>query len=349
MRPSLCVFAAIAVSAFSLIGCSSSDDGGIDSNAAQVSEEQDGGAAKPGVDACADLPSGPFQPTAVFRPFSGSEDFAFDGQGNIVARRGNEVVRVDAQGQATSVAAFGGQVYGLRYHPNGNLIAALPASGALITIGPAGELAVFATGLGTPNGVYVDFDGTVWVTEFGANKVTRIGPDQTRESIVTGPEFARTANGVVVDAARNVLFYTESTRGKIRRVDLTQRPRSKWPLSGAALDGITLDACGNIYAVDQGSSRIFRVRLDASGVATAPPELLASFPANVANAQFGSGPGFDADKLYVTGNPGVVFSIPVGVRGAAVPAPPQPKAPGDDDAGSKESVDGGEKLADDGG
>jgi sugar lactone lactonase YvrE len=92
-------------------------------------------------------------------------------------------------------------------------------------------------------------------------------------------------------------------------------------IPGASLDGMVLDACGNVYAVDQGRSRLFRVRTDAVGAASAEPELLATFPKNVANAQFGSGPGFDPNTLYVAGNPGSVFTLSLGVGGAPVPAP----------------------------
>ena len=52
------------------------------------------------------------------------------------------------------------------------------------------------------------------------------------------------------------------------------------------------------------------------------PELLATFPENVANAQFGSGDGFDPETLYVAGVPGSVYSIAAGVPGAPVPTPP---------------------------
>jgi hypothetical protein len=47
---------------------------------------------------------------------------------------------------------------------------------------------------------------------------------------------------------------------------------------------MVLDACGNVYVVDQGASKLYRVRLDEAGVATQAPELLATFPTNVANA-----------------------------------------------------------------
>jgi hypothetical protein len=64
------------------------------------------------------------------------------------------------------------------------------------------------------------------------------------------------------------------------------------------------------------------VRLDAMGNAMGPAELLAQFDSNVANAQFGSGAGFDPNKLYVTGNPGTLYAIAAGVAGKPVPTAP---------------------------
>jgi sugar lactone lactonase YvrE len=273
-------------------------------------------------DTCANVPSGPFAPVTIGQPFNGSEDFAFDGQGNIVAKRGNDLVRLGAASATpTTIASLPGQVYGLRFRPDGNLVAAIPGSGKLLTISPTGTVSTFATGLSSPNGVYVDFDNNTWVTEFGGATVARFAPDGTKSVLVSGSS-AQGANGIVIDAAKRVLYYTEYQKGKIHSVALdtpSPTPILVATINGAALDGLTLDACGNVYAVDQGSSRLYRVRMTAAGAAS--PELLASFPKNVANAQFGSGPGFDENKLYVTGNPGTLFSLSVGVKGAPVPAP----------------------------
>ena len=75
------------------------------------------------------------------------------------------------------------------------------------------------------------------------------------------------------------------------------------------------------YFVDNGNSRLYRVRVDATGTATAQPELLAELPTNIATVQFGAGPGFDPRKVYVTGNPGTVYAIPVGIGCAPIPLP----------------------------
>lgn len=274
---------------------------------------------------CASIPSGPFRPQSIGQPFNGSEDFTFDGKGHMVGKRGNALVRVNGNGAtAETIASLPGQVYGLRYHPNGNLIAAIPGQGKLVTVSPTGQVADLVTGLGSPNGVYVDFDGSTYVTEFGGAKVAKVATDGTKTVLVSGSATAQAANGVVIDASKGLLFYTEYQKGKIHALKLdgsTPAPSLVATIPGAALDGMVLDACGNVYAVDQGSSKLYRVRVDATGTATAAPELLASFPTNVANAQFGSGAGFDASKLYVTGNPGTVYTLDLGIGGAPTPQP----------------------------
>jgi sugar lactone lactonase YvrE len=278
---------------------------------------------------CASLAAGPFRADRVGQPFSGSEDFAFDGQGHMVGKRGNAVVVVGTAtaDPGTSLATLPGQTYGLRYAPNGNLIAAVPGAGKLVSIAPSGQVTDLLTGLRSPNGVYVDFGGNVWVTEFGGSKVSKLAPDGTQKTIVSGA-MAQSANGVVLDAANKRLYYTEYSKGKINRISVDPdattppTPTTVATIPGASLDGMVLDACGNVYAVDQGGSKLYRVRVDASGAALAAPELLATFPTNVANAQFGSGPGFDPNKLYVTGNPGTVYALALGVGGAPVPTAP---------------------------
>lgn len=315
-----------------VVACGGASSEAIEQQAAATTNARaatpDAGASQPSggnaaMTSCTNIAPGPFQPQSLGQLFSGSEDFAFDGRGNIVGKRGNSLVIVGSQ-RRTNLATLPGQVYGLRYHPNGNLVAALPGAGKLVTVSPSGQVTDFLTGLGTPNGVYVDFDGNVWFTEFGGNKVSKVTEDGTKTVLVSGVAKAESANGIVLDAVRKLLFYTEYSKGKIHRIkvdDPNPTPSLVATIPGAALDGLVLDACGNVYAVDQGSSRLYRVRTDANGAASAAPELLATFPTNVANAQFGAGAGYDPDKLYVTGNPGTIYALDLGVAGGPVPQP----------------------------
>jgi sugar lactone lactonase YvrE len=191
----------------------------------------------------------------------------------------------------------------------------------VLTYDAGGQMGVFLGGLQSPNGIYPDLAGAVWITEFGGSRVLRVGADLTMTTIVTGAE-ASSANWVVYDPQRALLFYTKYQAGQIQRVVIDGQGEPGAPelvaaVAGAALDGLTLDACGNIYAIDQKNSRLYRARLDGAWAAIGEPALLAEFPSNVANAQFGVGEGFDPHTLYVAGNPGDVYTLVVEFPGAA--------------------------------
>jgi sugar lactone lactonase YvrE len=232
------------------------------------------------------------------------------------------IVRAD---QSETVLAQGlAQAYGTRYLADGRLLVALPQAGEVVTYDAQGQPGAFLGGLKSPNGIYPDLAGDVWISEFGGSRVLRVGPDLSVTTIVSGAE-ASSVNGVVHDPQRQLLFYSNYQAGRIQRVAIDEQGEPGAPVAvaavaGAALDGLTLDACGNLYAVDQKNSRLYRVRLDGAGAAVGEPTLLTEFPSNVANAQFGAGAGFDAHTLYVAGNPGDVYAVALEFPGAATVA-----------------------------
>jgi len=253
--------------------------------------------------------------------FSGSEDIAFDGAGSLFGKDGANLVRLLPDGGTFTseiAAPLTEGAFGLRFSPSGDLFIALPGSGKIVvtTPNPPGQgpstVTDFKSGLGTPNGVHVDSAGNLWVTEFGAGRVIRIDPGGDSTTIASG---VAAPNGVVLDETRNILFFTSYSAGQLLRTDPAGGGEVVLvgSIGGTALDGLALDACGNVYAVDQGGSRLYRFDLDASGTLIGDPVLLAVLPDNVANAQFGAGPGWNATSLYAAGTPGVVYEVPVGV------------------------------------
>lgn len=289
------------------------------------------GLPPPPADPCANLAAGPFTPGELGTLFSGSEDFTFDGLGNIVAKRGNEFTALNPVTQtARNLGTVAGQTWGVRYRGNGDLLVAVPGAKKIVSVAPDGTVSDYLTNLASPNGLYVDHADNVFLAEFGG-RVSRIAPDGTRTVYAQGAATAQGADGIVVDEDKGILFYNEYQKGKISRIAVNApagtAPTAVATIQGAATDGMLLDQCGNLLIVDNGRSRLFRVRLDAEGNATAQPELLATFPKNVAAANFGSGPGFDAKTLYVTGNPGTVYTVPLGVGGKKVVGPAPAPAP----------------------
>ncbi|WP_437275505.1 SMP-30/gluconolactonase/LRE family protein [Sorangium sp. So ce375] len=271
---------------------------------------------------CAALAPGPLEPVLVTDVFSGSDDFAFDGQGYLVAKQGPNLVRFDATGRTSNFASLPGTVLGLRYRSNGTLVAALPTRSAVVQVSASGVVGDYVAGLADPNGLAPDAQGNVWAT--AGDRVIRINPNATVDEIASGAPEVSKPNGIVFDPTRRAVFYTNSSAGEIRRINLAnpgEPPLLVVTVASSVLDGLVLDTCGHLYTVDNENRTLYRVRLDAGGAALGEAELLARFPTGVANAQFGAGPGFDTRTLYVGGAAGSLYAVAVGIAGASVPAP----------------------------
>lgn len=289
------------------------------------SGEETGATTEPGID-CQDLADGPWEPVLWVEGYDGSEDLAFDGQGGLALKKGGGVVVVGPDKSESMLAMDVPPAYGTRYRGDGRLLVALPQDDKVIAIDDGGGITDFVTGLQGPNGIYPDLAGNVWITEFGGSRVLRVAPDLTETTIVMGQD-AEAANGVVYDPVRGLLFYTKYQAGQVLRVAVDERGNAGTPelvveIAGTSPDGLAMDACGYLYVVNQGGDELYRVLLDAAGEATATPEQpMAVFPSNVANVQFGAGPGFDPYTLYVAGNPGDVYTIAVEFPGAPIVTP----------------------------
>lgn len=282
-----------------------------------------GGSGTGGADVCDNLDDGPFTPTLFSDALDGSEDLAFDGKGNIAGKQGGNIVLLDSNGDTTILAAVAGTVLGVRYLPNGNLVAGRPSIGSITEITPGGDVSQYAA-VPQANGLYADFDSNLWVAKFGSSEVVRVDKDKQVTSIVSGAD-ATQANGIVLHPTLDVLYYTEYSEGKIHRVDVsgeTFEPTLIDTISGAALDGMSMDICGNLYIVDNANNKLYRLRLDGDGQPVGTATEIAAFASNIANAQFGSGAGFNGTSIYAAGFPGDVWEVDLGVEGAAVPTAP---------------------------
>jgi hypothetical protein len=269
---------------------------------------------------CEAIVDGPLTPEKFVSGFEGSEDLAFDGKGQLALKRDGGVVLVKGDMSESVLTDSVPPAYGSRFMQDGRLLVALPQAGKVIHVDAMGTTGDFLPGTQGANGIYVDVAGAVWITEFGGSRVVRVGADMNKTTIVEGM-LAKSANGVVFDPDRGILFYTNYQDGEIWRVAIDDQgvpatPSKVTEIANAAPDGLTLDACGYLYVVDQGNSTLYRVLLDEAGEATSEASELAQFPSNVANAQFGVGDGFDDHTLYVAGNPGDVYTLQVEFPGA---------------------------------
>jgi hypothetical protein len=280
------------------------------------------------IDACDEIPAGPFAPTMAGNTpiYDGSEDLAFDGLGNLAAQRGDEILLVQADLSSTVLTDSLPNVFGTRYRGDGDLVLADFDGDELLLVSPGGVVTPWIADIDGPNGVYPDFFANVWVTEMNGDRVLRIDDTGTLHEVVVGTD-AESANGIVFDDTRDLLFWTNWSEGTIRSVaidaafDPVGLPALVGTIPSGGPDGLALDVCGNLYVVDQANDELWRFELDDAG-AELDSSSIAAFTTGVSNAQFGSGAGFATTSLYVTGDPGTVWVVDLQVPGAAVPTAP---------------------------
>lgn len=157
------------------------DAGAPDAADPDAAESSDGGdpaetdaAVAPACDEVADAPA-PFETLPGFTP---SEDFQFDAEGRYVGvdDDGN-IVRITREGERRLfVPNVGALVTGLLFLPDGDLIFAQPADGGLYRVTPEGAVARILGDLAHPDGLELDLEGNVYVTELGAGRIRKVDP-----------------------------------------------------------------------------------------------------------------------------------------------------------------------------
>lgn len=126
---------------------------------------------------CAAMPAAPV-PFESLLGFTASEDFQFDDQGRFVGGDDDgNLVRITKDGERRLfVPNAGAGGAGMRFLSNGDLVFARVDDGTLYRAAPSGGFAPILSGLSYPNGVEVDLDDQVYVSEQAAGRVRKIDP-----------------------------------------------------------------------------------------------------------------------------------------------------------------------------
>ncbi len=327
----------IAVACFGCSGgagnSSDNDAGGtvVDSGGGELSDAALPDAspdAAPMVD-CSSLTSLPVSHTAI-TGFSGSEDFAFDKEGNLVSTREGNMTRQKKSGGRTLLSPNVGETAGTRFLSNGDLVVAQVDRGELWKIASDGSTQTILSGLVYPNGVEVDRDGFVYVSELDAGRIRRINPDNGDATIIaTGLEAP---NGVSFSPDYKTLYVNSFGGGTVHKItvdgngdwsapELLGRvpkstgggglPSGGFPGAGGGLDALTVDECGNVYVTEYELGIIWR--FSPEGVREKVVELPSFW---IPNMHWGSGVGgWDENILYVMDRElGRLFELDLGVR-----------------------------------
>lgn len=201
-----------------LIGaCSGGDgnkaaDGGLVTDAAPAADAAID--AAPPVD-CTGLASLPIVATNL-TGFSGSEDFAFDADGNLVSNKDGNVTKQPKTGGGVLLTPNIDDTAGTRYLSNGDLVIAHVTNGELWRIKPDGGATTVVSGLLYPNGVEVDLEDFVYVAEHDAGRIRRINPDTGDNTVIaTG---LTNPNGLSFSPDYRTLYVNSFGAGTVHKI-----------------------------------------------------------------------------------------------------------------------------------
>ncbi|MBI2896700.1 MAG: hypothetical protein HYY06_24290 [Deltaproteobacteria bacterium] len=137
---------------------------------------------------CDEIPSVPVEYRSI-PGFTATEDFQFDADGRWVGADDNgNVVRITRDGERRLFVPNAGDLSGMRFLPSGDLVFARVDDGTLYRAAQNGAAVPVLSGLVYPNGLEVDLDGFVYVSEQSAGRVRKVDP-------LTG-EFTIVARGL---------------------------------------------------------------------------------------------------------------------------------------------------------
>lgn len=209
---------------------------------------------------CGALEPGPFAATLVEGSIAG-EDFAFDPEGNLVGIGDYAIFKTPYRGEPE---LFVSGIYydsGMAWSPDGRLLVADNSLNALVAIDSEGASHVIASNLSWPNGIAPHPSGWALVTEFAADRISRVDL-ATGETTVAAMGIPG-ANGIAFGPDRERLYVGSFWDGEIRSfsVGADGSLGDEAVLVedvGAQLDGIGVDECGNVYACGHDNGAVYR-------------------------------------------------------------------------------------------
>ena len=232
---------------------------------------------------------------------------------------GGNLQRTPYGGPSQVVLPGIGNVRGTRFLSDGTLVMAQMDENSLIRVDPSyGSVTLVRGGLDIPNGIAIGLDGWIYVATRG--QIVRVHPDTGELEIVA--DVPNTSfDGLTFSPDYTRLYFNEEI-GQLYWVDFDSDNNPLEPVAGpilpigfmSILDGMTADACGNIYIIEM-QGKLWRI--SPEGEIEVVVEIPNSFLPAV---NFGSGiGGFEATRVYIMDFLGKLYSADVGVPGKYEP------------------------------
>jgi hypothetical protein len=218
---------------------------------------------------CAALPSVPL----ALGSWDGAiayQDVAFDDQGDLIGGDDFQVYRTQQNAEPQTISDKSLSPKGLEVLDNGDILVAGIWQNELYRVDAAGFVEV-VLGLQSPNALDRGPDGEVYLTEWSGGTIRRVDPyTGANEVLLSGLTLP---NGLTLSLEGDAVFFNTAFTGDVYRLELLPdgAPGDVLQLfsglGSGQLDGMDVDACGNVYVVDN-EGAIFRFAPDGSALIT---------------------------------------------------------------------------------
>lgn len=276
---------------------------------------------------CDNLPA-PGISYTIIDGIKASEDFAFDDDGNAIGENGGNLFKSTYDGFSEMfMPGAGGFIAGLRALPSGDMVYSDVNSGTIFRVDKdTAQKTEVLSGLQYSNGIEIGLDGFIYTAEQNAGAVRRIDPGTGEFNYVA--QGLNNPNGLSFSPDYETLYVGSFGGGTIWKVEIDSEGNGgsvevfASGVGTGSLDGMGVDACGNVYVCDYGQIHIFRISPDDP---EHPVDLvnLSADSSWIPNFQWGSGiGGWKKDHIYVL-DMGYTraYEVPVGVPGKYRPYP----------------------------
>jgi hypothetical protein len=242
---------------------------------AETGDTQDTG-TEPEVFDCSTVPAVP-EPETIIEGAFGSKGLAFDDQGHIVGTDGTSLIKATYEGDWSVWIPDERRVEGLAYLSGGDLISTYGyGAGEIKRYTPEGGQSVVVGGLANYSVVIAPND---MIYAAGWNGSFVIHPDTGEYTVLFGngnPDFPGGVSPRTLAFSKDydqLFIGTIDGRGRVFVADLDEdylpvgSPRVfAEGLGNGWHDGLGIDICGNVYAVDYNSTALYRASADGSEV-----------------------------------------------------------------------------------
>ena len=244
-----------------------------------------------------------------------AEDFLFTPDGLMMAVHGGTLKSTEWGGAQTVLVPNLGDVRGTRMLPDGRVAMASIATGSILVVDPATGARETFGGLTNPNGIAIGADGRIYAATTG--RIMAVDPADGSLEVIAEMNN-RSFDGLSFSPDYQRLYFNEEV-GRVHWVDFDAnyvpgpvQDGPNIPIGAfSILDGMAVDACGNLYTTEMGST-VWRITPQGDVDVVLVVQGVAILPA----LNFGTGVGgWDAETLYVMDFLGKMYAVDVGVPG----------------------------------